>query len=208
MRHTRLISAAVGALFFVTAATGCSDAKDALDKGKDLKDKAGDLKSQADGLKDKGGDLKGKAGDMAGKLSPEMKQKIGAALGDKLPPQVKKKLEGTLEEHGITMDAGDKAKDPKVSTAETYFAARQAAIYDNDFAAVKKVANPAMTKRAQQHVKTVGPKQKDKPFKITLVSTKGNMSQVCVGIKGTNPRAVTVKNNKVVNIKPGKFSCK
>jgi len=204
MRHTRLISAAVGALFVASTAVGCSEAQDKLN---DAKSKVDDAKSKVEGAKGSVDGLKGKANEALGKLSPEMKEKIGTALGDKLPPEVKDKLQGTLEENGITLDAGEHADEPAVTVGETYFGARQAAIVNGDFAPVKAVSNPKMLKRAKTHVKKRGAMQKGKPFKVTVVNVTGDVSQLCVGRKAQNPKAVTVKNDKVVNIKPGKFSC-
>ena len=64
MRHTRLISAAVGAVFLAATAAGCSQAKDAASKAADeATKKAGEVASSAAAkATEKAGEIAGDAG--------------------------------------------------------------------------------------------------------------------------------------------------
>ncbi|MEX0426169.1 hypothetical protein AB3X52_00960 [Nocardioides sp. DS6] len=212
MRHTRLISAAVGALFVTAAVTGCSseDVKSAA------KSKADQVKASAAA---KAGDLaKDKAGDLAdGKLGDLAKQKAGE-LVKKLSPEDQQKLESALKSAGITIDTGDGAKsdgatgddaaaDPTATMAADFFAARQAALKDGDVSLLKQLTGPKKFTQVSRWVKKHAG-QADKPFKVTVVGSQGNKADVCVGTKGKTARTVVLnKNGKVMAVRPGTHTC-
>jgi len=195
MRHVRLISAAVGALFVTAAVTGCSsdDIKDAAKK------KADDVKASA----------AAKAGDLAKEKGGELLDKKAGAILDKLSPETKEKLQSALNAAGVDVDVADpKLKDePAVTLAEQYLAARQAALKSNDLSAVKEISTPKMVKKAKRYVKK-NAKRADKPFQIKVVSVSDQGTDVCVGAKGKRPKTVVINDaGLVAGIKKGAHSC-
>ena len=219
MRHTRLISAAVGALFVTAAVTGCSseDVKNAA-KSKADEVKASAAAKASDLAKDKAGDLaNGQLGDLA-------KKKAGELIG-KLSPEDQQKLQDALKTAGVTIDtsgdagaaSGDAsdgasagsaaAADPTATMATDFFAARQAALKDGDVSLLRELTGPKKFKQVARWVKN-HPGQAGKPFTIKVVSVKANTADVCVGPKGKLPKTVALnKNGKVMAVRPGKHIC-
>ena len=211
MRHTRLISAAVGALFVTASVTGCSssDVKNAA------KSKANELKASATA---KAGELaKSKAGELSnGQLGDIAKQKAGD-LVKKLSPENQKKLDSALKAAGLSLPseganaakggASKAASNPAAQVAADFFAARQAALKSGDVSLLKQLTGPKKFKQVRRYVKN-HQGQAPKKFQVKVVSVKGNKSNVCVGPKAKAPKTVALnKQGKVMAIRPGTFSC-
>jgi hypothetical protein len=199
MRHTRLISATVGALLVAgsLAACGSSDLKDAATN------KANDLKASATAKA--GAVAASAAADLSGTSPEELKQQAGDLL-KRLSPETKQKLQGALDAAGVKADLGSSGE-PTATLAEQYFAARQAALSSHDLTALKAISTPTMAAKAQKYV-TKQAKKAGKPFVITVVGQDASGTQLCVGPKGTRPKVV-VTNDKgqVAGIHKGPQTC-
>lgn len=191
MRHMRLISAAVSALFVTAAVTGCS---------------SDDVKKAGDKLKEH---ANSKAGQMAKAKAGELLDKKAGGVLDKLSPESKQKLQSALDAAGVKVDVADpkEAKEPAAKLAEEYLATRQAALKTKDTSALKDIATPKMVKRANRYVKRQS-KRAGKPFQIKVVNVEAQGTDVCVGTKGKRPKTVVINQKGLVSaIKKGTHSC-
>jgi len=200
MRHTRLISAAVGALFVAGSLAGCSssDVKNAASS------KANDLKAQATAKA--GAAAASAAAKASGNLPDNVKQKASALL-DKLPADTKKKLQGELDSAGIKTDLGSFGKEPTATLAEQYLGARQAALGNGDLTALKAISTPKMAAKAQKYV-TKKAKKAGKPYVIKVVGEDANGTQVCIGPKGKKAKVVVTNDQgQVSGLRKGTQTC-
>lgn len=199
MRHTRLISAAVGALFLAATVTGCSEAKDAASKAADeAKAKASEAAASA------AAEAGEKASGAAASAMAEATAKAGEILSQ-LGADTQAKLQEKIDAAGITVDSGEFADEPTANVAEQFFAARQAALVDGDASIATQLATPAYQKKVQRYVaKRQG---KAKPFTITVVNAQGETVDLCVGPKGTKPKTVTLEGGLVAKVTKGAHTC-
>ena len=207
MRHTRLISAAVGAVFVAGAATGCSsdDVKNAANsKLNEAKASAGAKASEiAASATAKAGEVAGSAGADAVARATQK----AADLLQQLSPATQKKLDEAVAAPGVQADLGSFEGEPTATVAEEFLAARQAALATGDLSAVDAIATPQMAKRAQRFVRK-NKKRAGKPFQIRIVGVTDDGTQVCIGPKGQRARVVvTDVAGKVARITKGTHTC-
>jgi len=233
MRHTRLISAAVGAAFLTASLTACSQAEDAANKAKDAASKkAGEVAASATAKA--GEKAKAEAEKHMGKAKEAANAKAQELLG-KVPAGAKEQLEAKLAENGITLgtapaaaggaggagasegasggaDGGaaggsDAAVDPTVTLAQDWFASRQSALSDGDLTVLKSLSTPKVATRAQRWVNR-HKKRAGKPLTINVAATAGNKVQVCVGPKGKNARVLVLNKKGLVKAnRKGTHTC-
>jgi hypothetical protein len=202
MRHTRLISAAVGALFVVGSLAGCSssDVKDAATS------KANDLKASATA----------KAGAMAASAAasavanadvPDAVKQKATEILDKISPEAKQKLAADLTAAGVEADAGSFADQPTATLAEQYLAARQAALGNGDVSALQQIATPRMVTKAQRYAKKKAARA-GKPYVIRVVGDGADGTQVCLGAKGKKAKVVLSNDQgQVSGLHRGTYTC-
>lgn len=200
MRHTRLISAAVGALFAAGSLAGCSssDVKSAAaSKANDLKAAAASQAASA-------------AQSAAAGLSDETKQKGMQAAKDllaKLDPATQQKLRAGLDATGVDADLGTFTNDPAATLGEEFLGARQAALGTGDLSDLKAIATPKMVKRSKRYVKR-NSRRAGTPYVIKVVGQDGTGTQVCVGPKGKRAKTVVVNaQGRVAALRKGTHTC-
>jgi len=227
MRHTRLISAAAGALFLAGALVGCSEAEDAAkDAGDKAKDKAsaaasdgvekGKAKASAaasDGV-EKG---KAKASDKASELLSDATDGTGAG---KAAGKGAGATDGTGEGAGegagagtgagtgdVTVDLGDYSDDAGAKTVGEFFSARQAAVVanDGDLDALEAITTAGRFQAVSAFVSKYGGKAS--PLKVTVVGADATSVDVCVGPNGDRPRTFDIEDGKVAGNGTADHTC-
>lgn len=181
MRHTRLISAAAGALFLGAALVGCS--QDDLEKAKDAtRDAAGEAGSKA-------GDA---ASDAVSQGSDALSDATGAADG--------------ADAGAATVDLGEFEGDAAAQTAAEYFEARyEAASGVGDLSALEALTTArwfdVVSAWVEDNRGLTG------PWTIKVVGVEGGLVSTCVGKDASLPRTVTLHGGKVARNAAGDFAC-